>query len=326
MHQNARCQVVNHTRTCSCLPEFAGNALIKCVKQHKRVIKFLALISISKSIRYLIRASRQLIIISLLYTLAKPVKDLCCPSPCGPNSECRQVNNYVACSCKENYIGLPPLCRPECIEDSVCPQSKACIQQKCQDPCIAACGQNAQCLVVNHTRKCECLPGYTGDPLVKCVGEEQLYEKCHTILKTRHYNYRYFFPIRKRDDNNIELKFKVKANRDAHMLFSQDVFPKNKNTAYEIVLGAWNNTGAIIRKTRYDPNTVATKVDDGMLSLNEWREFWIEITNKDNKSKIEIGRKGKSAFLSSEDSKHLPIEYYAVAGSNNATVLWSLPC
>lgn len=73
---------------------------------------------------------------------------------------------------KENYIGAPPACRPECMVSADCPQDKACINKKCKDPCPGTCGLNARCNVVNHNPICSCAPGLTGDPFVRCIKEE----------------------------------------------------------------------------------------------------------------------------------------------------------
>jgi len=95
-------------------------------------------------------------------------KDPCLPSPCGPNSLCRAIGDAPACSCTQNYIGAPPNCRPECSINSDCPADKACIREKCRDPCPGSCGFLARCSVINHTPSCVCPEGYTGDPFVGC--------------------------------------------------------------------------------------------------------------------------------------------------------------
>lgn len=112
---------------------------------------------------------------STLLILAIPVVtpvDPCEPSPCGPYSQCRVVNGHAVCSCQANYIGTPPTCRPECMISADCAQDKACINQKCQDPCPGTCGINARCQVVNHNPICSCSPGFTGDPFIRCVQEQ----------------------------------------------------------------------------------------------------------------------------------------------------------
>jgi len=94
--------------------------------------------------------------------------DPCQPSPCGPNSQCRAVNDQAVCSCLAGYIGAPPQCRPECVVSSECPLDRACINQKCADPCPNTCGIRAQCTVRNHNPICACPSGLTGDPFLQC--------------------------------------------------------------------------------------------------------------------------------------------------------------
>lgn len=92
----------------------------------------------------------------------------CSPSPCGPNSQCREINSQAVCSCKPSHLGSPPYCRPECVVSSECPRDKACMNQKCINPCIGTCGKNSECQVINHSPICSCQSGYTGDPFLVC--------------------------------------------------------------------------------------------------------------------------------------------------------------
>lgn len=92
----------------------------------------------------------------------------CQPSPCGPNSQCREVNEQAVCSCLPEYVGSPPMCRPECTSSTECSLDKACVNQKCQDPCPGVCGLQAICNVRNHVPLCSCKNGYTGDPFTRC--------------------------------------------------------------------------------------------------------------------------------------------------------------
>lgn len=92
----------------------------------------------------------------------------CNPTPCGPNSICREVNDQAVCTCAPEYLGTPPLCRPECVVSSDCRKNQACVNQKCRDPCPGTCGIQATCLVVNHNPVCSCPERYTGDPFVRC--------------------------------------------------------------------------------------------------------------------------------------------------------------
>lgn len=97
-----------------------------------------------------------------------PRQEPCSPSPCGPNAQCRVVNDQAVCSCLPNYNGSPPNCRPECVVSSECPSSRACINNKCSDPCPNTCGVGAQCTTKNHNPICACPAGQTGDPFVRC--------------------------------------------------------------------------------------------------------------------------------------------------------------
>jgi hypothetical protein len=103
-----------------------------------------------------------------LTAVTQEYKNPCQPSPCGPNSQCREVNGQAVCSCLPNYTGSPPGCRPECVVSSECPLDKACLNQKCVDPCPGTCGTNAKCFVKNHSPICSCQNGYTGDPFSRC--------------------------------------------------------------------------------------------------------------------------------------------------------------
>lgn len=131
----AECHVNNHIPTCLCPTGYVGDPFFQC---------------------------------RLAPTEPPPVINPCQPSPCGPNSQCREVNQQAVCSCLPQYIGSPPSCRPECVVNSECQLDKACINQKCGDPCPNTCGLGAQCTTRNHNPICACPPGYTGDPFTRC--------------------------------------------------------------------------------------------------------------------------------------------------------------
>lgn len=151
---NAECAVLNHSPICSCLPGYTGEPFTAChiipqgnTQQPKERIN-----------------SNQI-------SNSDPIVPVnpCDPSPCGPYSQCREVNGHAVCTCQTNYIGTPPMCRPECVVSSECALDKACVNQRCVDPCPGTCGQNAKCQVINHNPICSCSPGYTGDPFVRCI-------------------------------------------------------------------------------------------------------------------------------------------------------------
>ncbi|VEN46223.1 unnamed protein product [Callosobruchus maculatus] len=133
--QNARCDVINHIPSCSCPDGFTGDPFTNC------------------------RVSEQ---------PPPRTTNPCIPSPCGPNSQCKNINDHAVCSCLQGYQGAPPSCRPECLVSAECPQNRACVNQKCIDPCPGSCGVNARCEVRNHSPICSCPEGQTGDPFQSC--------------------------------------------------------------------------------------------------------------------------------------------------------------
>lgn len=134
--QNAQCRVVSHTPNCVCLPGYTGNPFSGC---------------------------------QLPPPVPQEVLNPCNPSPCGANAQCKERHGAGACVCLPEYIGNPyEGCRPECTVNSDCQANKACVNNKCVDPCPGTCAQNAYCQVVNHLPSCTCQPGYTGDPFRYC--------------------------------------------------------------------------------------------------------------------------------------------------------------
>lgn len=160
---NAECRVHNHAPTCTCVNGFVGNPSLAC---HLLVIE-------SKTypvVCYLCIVSNYPYTSYVLEPKDEPI-DPCLPSPCGPYSICRVVNNHAVCSCQDTCIGAPPHCRPECMINSECSRDKSCINQRCVDPCPGTCGNNARCRTVNHNPICSCNPGFNGDPFVRCSPE-----------------------------------------------------------------------------------------------------------------------------------------------------------
>lgn len=101
----------------------------------------------------------------------------CNPSPCGPNSQCKEVNEQAVCSCVPGYLGNPPNCRSECVTSADCALNRACVNQKCIDPCPGTCGIGALCQIINHNPICSCPAQLTGDPFTRCIQIRTLQSK-----------------------------------------------------------------------------------------------------------------------------------------------------
>lgn len=174
---NAICQVVNHLPICSCITGYSGNPFTFChfVPRKIYIVIYISLYYIYEIIKIYFRivfSFFQICIINLLLFITAPVEpNPCVPSPCGPNSQCRSVNGKASCVCLPPNVEGPNGCRPECVISSECPINRACLNQKCIDPCPGTCGIEAQCETLNHNPICSCLPNYTGDPFVRCFKE-----------------------------------------------------------------------------------------------------------------------------------------------------------
>lgn len=154
----AICNVFNHIAMCSCPPGMSGNALLYCINITSAP--------------------------STITTVRDEPKNPCQPSPCGQYAECRVLSTGQAhCSCLSDYYGQPPLCHPECISNSDCALNKFCLNQKCQDPCIGACGLHALCHAQNHAPICSCPPELSGNAFVSCqrIGRK-LKDNLHYVL------------------------------------------------------------------------------------------------------------------------------------------------
>jgi hypothetical protein len=160
---NTECRVIGHTPTCTCASGFTGNAFEGC--QRIPVGESLE----SRRLLKIDRLTDSLLVTKVVPNVVEPEPRPCEPSPCGTNAECREQGNKAACFCPPDYIGDPFVgCRPECLLSADCPSSRACIRNKCVDPCPGLCGINAECRVANHIPVCSCQQGFTGDPYSSC--------------------------------------------------------------------------------------------------------------------------------------------------------------
>lgn len=167
---NSECVVINHNPICKCPIQYTGDPFTRCYPIRKSYWELIYLNSLKKISIYIYMVVLMILIKFSAENLPKPIvnENPCIPSPCGPYSACKQQNGSPSCSCLPDYIGTPPNCRPECISNSECSNDKACINQRCIDPCPGSCGSNAECRVVSHTPNCFCPSGFIGDPFTNC--------------------------------------------------------------------------------------------------------------------------------------------------------------
>ncbi len=158
--QNAECLVSQHLDKCRCRFGYTGDPYRACVP-------FAPPECVQDS-------DCNTGLVCLDETCVDPCIEL---TPCVAPSTCRVIDSspirFMTCVCPDGYVStddggcatLPPIVSG-CEKDDECPESTACINAVCRDPC--ACGLNAHCEIVNHRPVCTCNTGYYGDPKIRC--------------------------------------------------------------------------------------------------------------------------------------------------------------
>ncbi|CAB4057393.1 unnamed protein product [Lepeophtheirus salmonis] len=102
----------------------------------------------------------------------------CNPNPCGNDAQCEPVGERPLCTCPESYS--------DCESNgnrAICkclPGFEGDPYVRCNDnPCNKSpCGANAVCENVNARASCKCRPNYEGDPFVQCTLDPCLISPC----------------------------------------------------------------------------------------------------------------------------------------------------
>ena len=154
---NAKCIVRKHIPICKCMPGFVGNPFSQCNRPKRKRYDFE--LFFRTNLNNFVATPRP-------FEVIEP----CNPSPCGSNAICNERGNAASCKCILDYIGNPYIeCKPECTINSECPRDKACVTNKCKDPCPGICGAKASCTVRSHIPQCTCDPGYSGNAFIACT-------------------------------------------------------------------------------------------------------------------------------------------------------------
>lgn len=142
---NAECRIKDHKPVCSCKQGYEGNPEFECIRIGCRADD---------------ECSPQH---SCINRQCVPV----CEGdgiPCGRQAECYGINHRAVCECRPGFSGNPRInCVPlECQSNDDCPLNKACINNKCQNPCevTAVCAIDEVCKVYQHQPECACPPGF----------------------------------------------------------------------------------------------------------------------------------------------------------------------
>ena len=160
----AVCDVYNHRAQCSCPPPLEGNPHVQC---RQRPTPPIVVPTVKPECEEDDDCSLTQACVS------ERCQNPCAlyPGVCASNAVCRVIRHRQVCSCPDEMTGNPNMLCYEigCRSNSECPTREACINRQCQDPCaFQSCVRNAQCIVVSHRARCECLPGTLGNPYTGC--------------------------------------------------------------------------------------------------------------------------------------------------------------
>lgn len=138
---NAECRVRDHRPVCSCKQGFEGNPELHCVRSGCRS---------DQDCSGKHRCSDRRCV---------PV----CPA-CGIGADCYAIDHRPICECPAGLSGDPQnsCILVGCRSDSDCPSERACVNDKCVDPCAnnGPCSSGEECEVRYHKAQCLCAPGF----------------------------------------------------------------------------------------------------------------------------------------------------------------------
>lgn len=161
--ENALCRVVLHKPRCSCPQCYVGKPFTecrpdpKCEKAEPRPASPSILCDTNEDCpaNKACGTSRRCTDPCLTYGIT-----------CDSNKKCEVRNHRPVCVCKGFVVNNAGelKCKPESIEctrDNECSSNLACINNKCQNPCLAGkkspCAKNKVCEVLDHKPVCVCL-------------------------------------------------------------------------------------------------------------------------------------------------------------------------
>ncbi|XP_014478673.1 PREDICTED: fibrillin-1-like [Dinoponera quadriceps] len=168
---NALCVTQHHVSSCLCVDGYQGNPsnLLEGCQPSKSVIPSCAHDSDCQAGFFCIALDGGL----------RDCVNPCGKVVCGAYQKCEPdvgSPGHATCKCQDGYEWNPvqSSCEkpsvPDCISDDDCRSSEGCRPDalgvlKCLPLCSGfTCTVNSRCVAENHRGRCECLPGYTGNP------------------------------------------------------------------------------------------------------------------------------------------------------------------
>lgn len=115
------------------------------------------------------------------------------------------------------------------------------------------------------------------------------------------------------------IRFKVKANNDAHVALMSSNNPNDP--LYEIVLGGWYNTQSVIRDRKQGGHLAVYR--GRVLNSNEFRTFTIKWSN----ARIRVeDESGKKLMEWTDTTNPYTIRNIGISTGWGSTGIWSFPC
>lgn len=140
------------------------------------------------------------------------------------------------------------------------------------------------------------------------------------MTTTTGYRYSQFYHLHSSPDGTMELRFRVMAKSDAHIVLTTS--PLVLNPLYEIVIGASGNNYTDLRRTMTGRSVSAVKTPS-LLSDSEFRGFWVLV----RQGEIEIGREGETLpYFHWKDPDPLPVHYYSLSSWTSTVAKWIQNC
>ncbi|XP_078612531.1 uncharacterized protein LOC144882551 isoform X1 [Branchiostoma floridae x Branchiostoma japonicum] len=128
--------------------------------------------------------------------------------------------------------------------------------------------------------------------------------------------YRYRWNLTAIRDSSL-FTFEVRASNDVHVALSSQNY--NLDDMYEIVIGGWNNTSSVIRRSKGGTDLTGSPTP-GILSSAESRGFWIAWTVDGT---ISVGKQGESQhFMQWTDPEPLQVVYAGYTTGWGSTGEW----
>ncbi|XP_046439059.1 acetylcholine receptor subunit alpha-like [Daphnia pulex] len=150
-------------------------------------------------------------------------------------------------------------------------------------------------------------------------GSSQIPPGCD-VTTTTGYRYSQFHHLHSSPDGTMELRFRVMAKSDAHIVLTTS--PLVLNPLYEIVIGASGNNYTDLRRTMTGRSVSAVKTPS-LLSDSEFRGFWVVA----RQGEIEVGREGETLpYFHWKDADPLPVHYYSLSSWTSTVAKWIQNC